>query len=151
MGTLGSQLRLTPALSSASASSVCKLAAHKYLPRMQVAAHIPGRQDAVLPIRPFPPSSQLWDFRNNKCLFDYVQHTKPIADVAFHPRYYLLVTAALDKTVHVVDLESYQHVGHVGPDTSAPRAVAFDGDARALVAYPDGLRVVRRVVLCGRG
>ena len=93
---------------------------------------------------PCPAAPQLWDFRNNKCLLDYASHTKAITDVAFHPKYYVLVTASQDKSLHVLDLERCKQVGQVGPDTSAPRAIAFDQETRALVAHPDGLKVVSR-------
>uniref|UniRef100_A0A7S3BM28 Coronin n=1 Tax=Haptolina ericina TaxID=156174 RepID=A0A7S3BM28_9EUKA len=69
-----------------------------------------------------------------RLVYEFTQHSGAITAVAIHPTEFLMATAATDRTLRLWDLERFEQVCCMPPESGQVRRVAFSDDGQALLA-----------------
>ncbi len=77
-----------------------------------------------------------------RLVHEFAQHSAPVSGLAMHPTEFLMASASVDRTLRLWDLESFDQVCCMPPDSGQIRRVVFSEDGSALVSgAEESLRV----------
>lgn len=73
---------------------------------------------------------------------DFKAHSGPVTCIRFHPKEFLMVTGSGDRTAKFWDLEKFEVVSEISPESNAIRRVLFHHDGSAMfTGTQESLRV----------
>lgn len=85
---------------------------------------------------------KLWDLTAGRLVHEFTQHSAPVSGLAMHPTEFLMASASVDRTLRLWDLESFEQVCCMPPDSGQIRRIAFSEDGSALLSgAEESLRV----------
>jgi len=102
-----------------------------------------GERDAHADECPRSALNNLADFSYlRRLVHEFAPHSAPISGLAMHPTEFLMASASVDRTLRLWDLESFEQVCCMPPDSGQIRRVMFSEDGSALLSgAEESLRV----------
>lgn len=73
---------------------------------------------------------------------DFKAHSGPVTSIRFHPKEFLMVTGSGNRTAKFWDLEKFEVVSEISPESNSIRRVLFHHDGSAMfTGTQESLRV----------